>query len=1789
MPQCHHLPRYPKKLTTSYDCYYTYSYNVLPEDLWIGSATKCVETLYQRFPNLTMRLYDNDNPNDVNDPANLRISIPAGETMVANYNANGGGIDYLFTGYEVFEQKQILLAPENGQAAHRVIVQVNKDATFLYWNWLDQANGPLSGVLDNADRLYGETIDDPMYIRSYERLRHDNTDCSGRVTCGDCLIDAFPTTKDITATDYMYIANTKKFIVQTFGVPTLVTNYGYYSGGDAGGEIRLALNPVDASSKLKVRVYTMNALYDYNSTIKHPPHFIYDPIVEKSGIMRCSGKYINANYGGIDYCGYREFKVLPPDPYVNFAVMKIVDHALQNSEVNYTSGFEPLSEILPPTPQIEAPYDPIVKDVGRDFRCYPGGQTHTGRIEGSVYTGSYFRSEGQHNGWNAYPAIWFWYWYDNIDYNDFTDYNKLGTEFYPLTDYTFNFIMKDGEGNHLSLDPNVDIDLRVRKLEITGPFMTPIVFNQDTKAIISGWKYNGVRNVPIKYDYSGSIVIDPSNWTDYELTGGDWTKSSKDGLYPKSNAYLEYSRDLDYTGLTNVIRIPEIIPVGNGNIRIAVTLWDNTLKIFQDCCAEPPTDGITSHGLEVAPDATGVTVMNDNKIEVTVKEYEPMQFVQPANNAVVVAWQDRGIRNAVTGLYDGAGDGWITNPPTSTDQTDAHYQYDKMNDLNLDGKVSFADYETEILGTYDLATNTWHSGIIDARTFQRDNGKYIFDLSSSNGAMVTQTGLDFGAFDKNGAVIEKPDHIISEFETLPVTITAYKYGDDNNNRSFTPLYNLGDTIPQFSHEVYLAGQAALDVLPMQDISVTVSPTVVTAGCIPELVDPASPLTIIVTDAEGNPVNLTNGVVDASGAKTVEKDDMWMHLFRDMHPEILPQYYWLRTDLHNKDYTKVNNSSLYNTEFYPIKADFSLAEEGKYTFNGFCANDQGEFDVYVYTPDRAHMGIGKVKVEQPNVEYNITNIADPAGNTFTVPGEPDFVMTAADNRIYRVTVTVKDARGILIKGVTKGVSTCGGGTKNTARFTPYSSRPESWNFSEKDRFLFAEHFMQDLYPYNLNVAFDFNDNQKIDWRNSELFTFGGFNHIQGGLVYYNTTNVMFDSLEWDVTPNVNLPPFSDPITQKPIRDGAPQRPENPSGTATIGWGLGSIYNSPYHGGLLLVDIDGTGYLDYHDSLGLDVNGQTTFYLFAEDLAWVGGLVGQNSYDNNANQSDLAGWPPQNKTDPAYIYKRFKPSNMFNYHPIDDARDTSSHDGVFFLDWEAFPNKEIIVGAPKIKVLYAENRMPLGKNLVDADKYDLTYSIENHLIVQVTPADPRDLPISEDGRIFMFGNQHQTAIYGNLKPSPQDPTIMETTLHFTPTGLGAGIAALGFYNKNKSYLQPPYDLKNTSTYTLMNLEYFDSAIGLYVEALTDGPVVVKQANELTVRVKEIGTMAPVEGATVKIEGPGISGTKTTDKSGVAIFPITANAAGIIKVTATKEGRNIGYKEIRILEDLTKPFLDLMPLPPYTNKPDIEVTGYTNPGNTVIINGAVTVTADNNGAFKGKVTLKEGLNTIIVESRNAKGEFVKGSVTTTLDTVPPNIFIDDPGELVDVTETAISGRTEPESTVLVNGVPFTLTHDIFRGTAKVVLGKNAITVTATDKAGNQATATRDIYVYHKIVIKITIDNPVALINDVPQPPLEASPFIWQGRTMVPVRLIAEGLGAQVNYDAPTKTVTVILGNDTIVMKIDDKYATINGKSVLLDAPPTIRSGRTFIPVRFVSEAFRAQVDWDAATRTVTVTYKK
>ena len=98
------------------------------------------------------------------------------------------------------------------------------------------------------------------------------------------------------------------------------------------------------------------------------------------------------------------------------------------------------------------------------------------------------------------------------------------------------------------------------------------------------------------------------------------------------------------------------------------------------------------------------------------------------------------------------------------------------------------------------------------------------------------------------------------------------------------------------------------------------------------------------------------------------------------------------------------------------------------------------------------------------------------------------------------------------------------------------------------------------------------------------------------------------------------------------------------------------------------------------------------------------------------------------------------------------------------------------------------------------------------------------------------------------------------------------------------------------------------------------------------------------------------------------------------------------------------------------------------------------------------------------------------------------------------------------------------------------------------------------------------------------DAEPFIDDnGRTQVPVRFVSEALGAKVDWEGKTKTVTISQGDKEIKIVIGKKEYTINGEKNLMDTEALLKEDRTFVPVRFVSEGLGARVDWDSAVRTV------
>ncbi|MGI5839455.1 MAG: N-acetylmuramoyl-L-alanine amidase [bacterium] len=102
------------------------------------------------------------------------------------------------------------------------------------------------------------------------------------------------------------------------------------------------------------------------------------------------------------------------------------------------------------------------------------------------------------------------------------------------------------------------------------------------------------------------------------------------------------------------------------------------------------------------------------------------------------------------------------------------------------------------------------------------------------------------------------------------------------------------------------------------------------------------------------------------------------------------------------------------------------------------------------------------------------------------------------------------------------------------------------------------------------------------------------------------------------------------------------------------------------------------------------------------------------------------------------------------------------------------------------------------------------------------------------------------------------------------------------------------------------------------------------------------------------------------------------------------------------------------------------------------------------------------------------------------------------------------------------------------------------------------------------------------------DVAPVLQSGRTLVPIRVIMENLGAQVDWSDKTETVTIVGAGKTIILKIGTQTALVDGAEIPLDVSARIIEKRTFVPLRFISEAMGAIVAWDEASFTVSIRTK-
>jgi len=114
---------------------------------------------------------------------------------------------------------------------------------------------------------------------------------------------------------------------------------------------------------------------------------------------------------------------------------------------------------------------------------------------------------------------------------------------------------------------------------------------------------------------------------------------------------------------------------------------------------------------------------------------------------------------------------------------------------------------------------------------------------------------------------------------------------------------------------------------------------------------------------------------------------------------------------------------------------------------------------------------------------------------------------------------------------------------------------------------------------------------------------------------------------------------------------------------------------------------------------------------------------------------------------------------------------------------------------------------------------------------------------------------------------------------------------------------------------------------------------------------------------------------------------------------------------------------------------------------------------------------------------------------------------------------------------------------------------------------------------------DGEIKVIIDGQEVRFGKSPVVDQGAVLVPFRVLFQKLGLFVDWNPETKSISGYGGDVSIKLYPDRNTAVINGKTVELAAPPRIMDGSVYVPLRLVGEATGRTVNWDGATRTITI----
>jgi hypothetical protein len=300
-----------------------------------------------------------------------------------------------------------------------------------------------------------------------------------------------------------------------------------------------------------------------------------------------------------------------------------------------------------------------------------------------------------------------------------------------------------------------------------------------------------------------------------------------------------------------------------------------------------------------------------------------------------------------------------------------------------------------------------------------------------------------------------------------------------------------------------------------------------------------------------------------------------------------------------------------------------------------------------------------------------------------------------------------------------------------------------------------------------------------------------------------------------------------------------------------------------------------------------------------------------------------------------------------------------------------------------------------------------------------------------------------------------------------------------------------------------------------------------------------------------------------------------------------------------------------PDFKGDLEIEVGGNAGVQGTVkVAEVKPAVTLENDGKAKiiigaqnqevGDIIIKESVREAI-DTVKAGGtphikmtlpEGAKWAVKPTVEVTEGDISVDsvstNGGEL---TINFKSTSSQP-STIKLSNVKITTNRVVPEGDIKVSISRDSAALT-----NNAAAAKFDLTTITSVVIgqcvtpapgagagEFKIGSNIYYVNGIAKV-MDVAPYIKNDRTYVPMRYLGEMLGAEVVWDDAARTVTLTKADTTVVFTIGSTSYTVNGEAKTADVAPEITNDRTMLPARFVAEAFGAIVGWDPATQTVLI----